>query len=101
MGQTARGCRANNAAIGSAYDTTLGPGWNAAALADFNRDDHPDYLLLNPSTGQTAIWYLNNNVRIGSAFGSTLWSGWNLVAPWPFAAGRHPQIVQLLSGVRC
>src|SRR5947208_8524132 len=48
---------------------------------DFNNDDHPDYLLLNPSTGQTAIWYLNNNVRIGSAFGPTAWAGWSLVAP--------------------
>src|SRR5207244_4522432 len=79
--------------IGRAFGSTLWSGWNAAGLADFNRDGHPDYLLLNPSTGQTAIWYLNNNVRIGSAFGSTLWSGWNAAGLADFkhesAPGEH------------
>jgi FG-GAP repeat. len=23
------------------------PGWSLASVADFNRDDHPDYLLFN------------------------------------------------------
>src|SRR5205823_4281706 len=29
------------------------------AVADFNGDGHPDYVLFNPGTGRTAIWYLN------------------------------------------
>src|SRR5262249_19033638 len=33
-----------------------------AAVADFNRDGHLDFVLHNASTRQTAIWYLNNNV---------------------------------------
>ena len=38
-----------------------------AAVADFNGDGKPDYVLGNPGTGQTAIWYLNNNVYAGGA----------------------------------
>jgi FG-GAP-like repeat len=40
-----------------------------AAVADFNGDGHPDFLLWNFNTGQTAAWFLNNNVVIGSVFG--------------------------------
>ena len=48
-----------------------------AAVTDFNRDGHPDYLLQNANTRQTAIWYLNNNVYIGGAYGPTLVAGWS------------------------
>jgi hypothetical protein len=50
-----------------------------AAVADFNGDGHPDYVLRNPSSRQTAIWYLNNNVLVSSAYGPTLPAGWSLV----------------------
>ncbi|MGH8102811.1 MAG: hypothetical protein ACREIW_16055 [Chthoniobacterales bacterium] len=43
-----------------------------AAVADFNRDGKPDYVLSNSSTNQTAIWYLNNNVFVSGAYGPTL-----------------------------
>src|ERR1043166_516864 len=43
-----------------------------AAISDFNRDGHPDYVLQNACTGKTAIWYLNNNVYIGSDYARTL-----------------------------
>ena len=49
-----------------------------AAVADFNGDGHPDYVLHNASTRQTAIWYLNNNVFISGAYGPTLAAGWGL-----------------------
>ena len=66
------------------------PGWNVAGVADFNLDDHPDYLLFRPDTGQTAIWYLNNNVRIGHSFGPTLWPGWNVAGVADFNLDGHP-----------
>jgi hypothetical protein len=50
-----------------------------AAVADFNNDAHPDYVLRKPSTRQTAIWYLNNNVHVSGAFGPTLPAGWSLL----------------------
>jgi len=49
------------------------------AVADFNSDGHPDYLLYKASTRQTGIWYLNNNVFVGSAYGPALLTGWSLV----------------------
>ena len=50
-----------------------------AAVADFNSDGHPDYVLQNTSTRQTAIWYLNNNVFAGGVFGPILPASWNLI----------------------
>jgi N-acetylneuraminic acid mutarotase len=44
----------------------------AAAVADFNADGHPDWVVRNAGTRQTAIWYLNNNVLVGGALGPTL-----------------------------
>jgi hypothetical protein len=38
-----------------------------AAVADFNGDGHPDWVLRNAGTSQTAIWYMNNNVFIGGS----------------------------------
>jgi outer membrane protein assembly factor BamB len=48
------------------------------AVADFNSDGHPDFVVHKASTRQTAIVYLNNNVYIGSAYGPTLVAGWAL-----------------------
>jgi hypothetical protein len=50
-----------------------------AAVADFNSDGSPDYVLQNTSTRQTAIWYLNNNVFVSGAYGPTLPAGWNVI----------------------
>ena len=47
-----------------------------AAVADFNGDNHPDYVLCNPGTRQTAIWYLNNNVYQSGALGPSITAGW-------------------------
>ena len=43
-----------------------------AAIADFNGDGHPDYVLEAASTRQAAIWYLNNNVFVHGADGPAL-----------------------------
>ena len=61
-----------------------------AAVADFNSDGHPDYVLRNPSTHQTAIWYLNNNVFIGGALGPSITVGWVLDGVADFNRDVHP-----------
>jgi FG-GAP-like repeat len=61
-----------------------------AAVADFNGDGHPDYVLQNAATRQTAIWYLNNNVFISGAYGPTLATGWGLRSVADFNHDTHP-----------
>jgi hypothetical protein len=61
-----------------------------AAVADFNGDGHPDYVLRNPGTRQTAIWYLNNNVYQGGALGPTIAAGWALEGVADFSRDTHP-----------
>jgi len=65
------------------------PAPTRAAVADFNSDGHPDYVLQNANTRQTAIWYLNNNAFIGSAYGPTLVSGWWLRGLADFNRDSH------------
>jgi len=60
-----------------------------AAVADFNSDGHPDWVVRNAGTRQTALWYLNNNVLIGSAYGPTLAAGWRLRAVDDFNLDSH------------
>jgi hypothetical protein len=60
------------------------------AVADFNGDGHPDWVLQNASTHQTAIWYLNNNVFISGAYGPTLAAGWGLRSVADFNRDTHP-----------
>jgi hypothetical protein len=76
------------------YDLGNAP---APPPTDFNRDGHPDYLLLNSSTGQTVIWYLNNNVLIGAASGPTLPAGWSLVGVADFNGDGHPDYLRFNS----
>jgi len=60
-----------------------------AAVADFNSDGHPDWVVRNAGTRQTALWYLNNNVLVGSAYGPTLAVGWRLRAVDDFNLDSH------------
>jgi hypothetical protein len=60
-----------------------------AAVADFNGDSHPDFVVQNPSTRQTAIWYLNNNLYVSSANGPTLAVGWRLSGVADFDLDSH------------
>src|SRR5207245_1636090 len=64
-----------------------------AAVADFNNDGHPDYVVRNPSTHQTAIWYLNNNVYVSGGYGPTLPVNWSLVGVADFDREGHQDYV--------
>src|SRR5205814_4659072 len=61
-----------------------------AAVADFNGDSHPDFVVENAATRQTAIWYLNNNVLISGVLGPTLPAGWGLRGAAAFNSDSHP-----------
>jgi hypothetical protein len=66
------------------------PGGATAAVADFNGDGHPDWVLRNAGTSQTAIWYMNNNVFGSGAYGPTLAAGWGLRGAADFNSDGHP-----------
>ena len=66
------------------------PGAGTAAVADFNGDGHPDWVVRNAGTRQTAIWYLNNNVFGSGVFGPTLAAGWGLRGAADFNRDGHP-----------
>jgi hypothetical protein len=96
--QNAAGCRGQSSDISATspeginldvigYDLVT---TTRAAVADFNSDGHPDYVLRNPSTHQTAIWYLNNNVFIGGALGPSITAGWVLDGVADFNRDVHP-----------
>jgi hypothetical protein len=64
------------------------------AVADFNRDGHPDYLLFKPSTGQSVIWYLSGSVaRIGNRSGPIIPAGYSLVGVADFDGNGSPDYV--------
>ena len=71
----------DNVVIARSYIGPISPpnSMSMAAVADFNSDGRPDYVLQNTSTRQTAIWYLNNNVFASAASGPTLPAGWNVI----------------------
>jgi FG-GAP-like repeat len=86
LGQTPIWYLNNTTKTGSANGPGLPPGWLVLAVADFNGDSKPDYLLYNATTRQTAIWLLNNNVYIqgSAAYGPSVPVGWSLVTAADF-----------------
>ena len=66
------------------------PSATRAAVADFNGDGHPDYVLRNASTRQTAIWYLNNSIYQGGAYGPSITVGWVMEGVADFNRDVHP-----------
>ena len=74
------------------YDLVSAPQTTAAraAVADFNGDGKPDYVLRNAGSRQTALWYLNNNIFVGAAYGPTLPAGWGLAGVADFNRDSHP-----------
>jgi FG-GAP-like repeat/Ig-like domain CHU_C associated/Dual-action HEIGH metallo-peptidase len=47
--------------------TVSSTNWHVAAVADFNRDGHPDILFQNYATGQLVVWLLNGMTVISNS----------------------------------
>jgi outer membrane protein assembly factor BamB len=73
-----------------AFKLPAAPSAARAAVADFNGDGHPDWVVRNANTRQTGIWYLNNNLYVSAAYGPTLAAGWGLKAVGDFNHDSHP-----------
>jgi hypothetical protein len=71
------------------YPHPLVIGAARAAVADFNGDGSPDFVLQYARTHQTAIWYLDNNVLIGGDLGPTLPNNWELRGVADFNRDSH------------
>jgi FG-GAP-like repeat len=84
----------NNVFIGGASGPTLPSWWFLGGVADFDRDGHPDYLLLDSGISpDTAIWYLSGANLVGSASGPSVPrvpSGWGWVGTGDFNGDGHP-----------
>ena len=85
----------NNVFISAASGPTLPSWWFVVGVADFNRDGHPDYVLLDTGGGsQSVIWYLSGRMLVGSANGPSVPprvpGGWGLVGTSDFNGDGHP-----------
>jgi outer membrane protein assembly factor BamB len=76
--------------------TPASPLTSRAAVADFNGDGHPDFVVQNAATHQTVIGYLNDNVVVGAAYGPTLPGGWKLKAAADFNRDSYPDYALLI-----
>ena len=88
----------NNVFISGASGPTLPSWWFLVGVADFNRDGHPDYVLLDTGGGsQSAIWYLSGRTLVGSANGPSVPprvpGGWGLVGVGDFNGDGYPDYV--------
>ena len=69
-------------------------------VADFNRNGHPDYLLLNPTTHQSQITYLSGTAFASAQNGPTIASGYNLVGAADFNGDGKPDFLLFNPGTR-
>ncbi len=72
------------------YYVRVSPPTGRAAVADFNGDGHPDFVVQSAITNQTVLAYLNNNIVVGAAYGPTLPVGWGLRGVADFNRDSHP-----------
>jgi hypothetical protein len=86
--------------IGIASGPTLPVGWELVTTADFNGDNHPDFVIFKRSTRQTVVVFLDNNMVIGAALLPTLPAGWELVAVADFNSDGHVDIALFNSATR-
>ena len=88
----------NNVFISRASGPTLPSWWFLDGVADFNRDGHPDFVLLDTGGGsQSVIWYLSGRTLVGRANGPSVPprvpGGWGLVGTSDFNGDGYPDYV--------
>jgi len=84
----------NNVFISAASGPTLPSWWFLGSVADFNRDGHPDFVLLDSGISpDTAILYLSGRTLVGRANGPSVPrvpSGWGWVGAADFNGDGYP-----------
>ena len=94
----------NNVFISRASGPTLPSWWFLGSVADFNRDGHPDFVLLDSTiTPDTVIWYLSGPTHVGSAHGPSvprIPSGWGWVGAADFNGDGYPDYLLYNSNTR-
>jgi hypothetical protein len=63
--------------------------WSIAGVADFDRDGHPDYLLVNAG-GQTEIWYMSGRMFLRKASGPRIEFGYELIGTADYDGDGYP-----------
>jgi elongation factor P hydroxylase len=71
-----------------------------AGVADFNGDDHPDYLLFNAATRGTVIWYMSGATRTSSRNGPTIPAGFEIAGLADFDGNGRPDYLLYNSSTR-
>jgi predicted acyl esterase len=73
---------------------TIAAGWLPFAVADFDHNNTPDYVLYNPTTRQTAVWYLDSSLNLlRGGYGPTITAGWLPFAVADFDHNNTPDYV--------
>ena len=95
----------NNVFISAASGPTLPSWWFLDGVADFNRDGHPDFVLLDTGGGsQSVIWYLSGRTLVGRANGPSVPprvpGGWGLVGTSDFNGDGYPDYLLYNSNTR-
>lgn len=63
---------------GNGFIFDLDSPWEIVAIADFNADTHPDFLVRHPTSGLAFIWYFNGVTPGGSQFLFTIDPVWKV-----------------------
>jgi hypothetical protein len=85
----------NGAYVSDAPLFTVDPatGWKVEAVADFDKDGHPDFLFRNTSTGGAFIWYFNNATPVSSQFIFSIDPSWKVEAVGDFNGDGYPDLL--------
>ena len=95
----------NNVLVGGVYGPTLPSWWFLGGVADFNRDGHPDYVLLDSGDGRrySDLVFIGANAcwtRSWAERSPRVPSGWGLVGAADFNGDGHPDYLLYNSNTR-
>ena len=67
--------------------------WQIAGVADFNRDDQPDLLWQNTSTGERKIWLMNGTTMSSEVSLGTVALDWQFAGTGDYNGDGKPDIL--------
>ena len=83
-----------HAGLSGYYNIGTAPaGFTVAGVADFNRDDNPDIIWENLTTGERRLWYMDRTTKVSEASFGTVATPWRIAATGDFNGNGHADIV--------